>query len=67
MKVFVKRFDVKMELKTKGIEIDVLDTAEKHIGDLVVTKTGVIWCPGRTTPKHGKSFSWREFIAKMET
>lgn len=66
MKVVFKRFDVQMELKNKGIEIDVLDTSGKHIGDLVINKTKVIWCPGRTTPKHGNSFSWNEFIERME-
>jgi len=66
MKVVFKRMDVQMEVKNKGVEIDVLDTSGKHVGDLVITKTKVIWCQGRTTPKHGKSLTWEEFIKRMQ-
>lgn len=38
MNVRIKQFDVEMEIKNKGIEIDVSDP-EKHLGDLYVTKT----------------------------
>ena len=39
MKVTVKDFAVSMEIKNKGIELDVYDNDGKHLGDLVVTKT----------------------------
>ena len=67
MKVIFKKFDVEMELKNKGIELDVCDTAGKHIGDLVVTKTKLIWCPGKTQPKNGKTITWDKFIELMQS
>lgn len=67
MKVSVKDFSVTMEIKTKGIELDVYNNAgDHHLGDLVVTKTKVIWCPGKTPPKNGHSLTWEKFISLME-
>jgi hypothetical protein len=69
MNVGIKKFNVgDMEVKTKGIEFEVRtpdDTTQ--LGDLVVTKTRLIWCRGKTTPKKGVKKSWEEFIAWMET
>ena len=66
MNVRIKQFDVAMEIKNNGIEIDVSDTTEKHLGDLFVTKTRLIWCQGRTKKKNGKKISWLKFIEMME-
>lgn len=66
MIVKVKDFDVAMEVKNNGIELDVADPQGDHIGDLIVTKTKLIWCKGRTTRKHGKEITWADFIAFME-
>jgi hypothetical protein len=66
MKVRIKKFNVDMEVKTKGIELDVYDSTGKHLGDLVVSKAQVVWCPGRTTPAKGKKLKWEKFIAMME-
>jgi len=66
MKVWIKTFDVEMELKNNGIELDVCDTAGDHVGDLYVTKTQLIWCKGRTTRAKGKSLNWSTFIEMME-
>ncbi|MBA7677071.1 hypothetical protein ES703_85319 [subsurface metagenome] len=65
MIVKIKQFDVAMEIKNNGIEIDVSDTTEKHLGDLFVTKTRLIWCKGRTRQKSGKKLSWPKFIEMM--
>jgi hypothetical protein len=64
--VSIKDFDVAMEVKNNGIEFDVADTAGDHIGDLIVTKTKLIWCQGKTGRKNGKKVKWSEFIAFME-
>ena len=66
MKVSIKDLSVSMEIKTKGIELDVYDTGGSHLGDMVVTKTKVIWCPGRTPPANGKALTWKKFIDMME-
>lgn len=67
MKVSVKDFSVSMELKNKGMELDVYDTNGKHLGDLVVTKSKLVWCKGKTTLDNGKSISWKKFIEYMES
>ena len=65
MEVSIKNFDVQMQIKNKGIELDVYDTG-KHLGDLVVTKKHLIWCKGRTRRQNGKKLTWAQFTAYME-
>ena len=67
MIVKVKDFDVAMEVKNNGIELDVAGPQGEHIGDLVVTKTNLIWCKGKTGRKNGKRIKWSDFIAYMES
>lgn len=66
MKVYVKSFDVEMEIKTKGIELEVRDTDETFLGDLIVTKTQLIWCKGRTSREHGRKMTWNNFAQMMD-
>jgi hypothetical protein len=66
MNVSIKDLSVTMEIKNNGIELDVYDTSGKHLGDLVVTKSKLIWCKGKTDRKNGKSISWDTFIDLME-
>jgi hypothetical protein len=65
--VSVKDFDVAMEVKNNGIELDVADTKGVHIGDLVVTKTKLIWCKGKTSRANGKEVTWNDFIDYMDS
>lgn len=65
MKVKIKDFGIDPEVKTKGLEFAVSDNDGKHIGDCYVTKTGLIWCVGKTTKKMGKRISWDDFAALM--
>ena len=37
-----------------------------HLGDLVVTKTHLIWCKGKTDRKNGVKVKWEEFIETMQ-
>jgi hypothetical protein len=41
MKVAIKKFDVEMPIKNNGIEFDIKNNRGKHIGDCVLTKTGL--------------------------
>ena len=66
MKVSIKDFAVSMEIKNKGIEVDVYD-GDDHLGDLLVTKTGLTWCKGKTTPEYGQKIPWKEFISYMQS
>ena len=65
MIVHVKDLSVDMEVKNNGIEFEVRDTDETFLGDCFVTRTGLIWCQGKTTKAKGKKVSWNEFIQWM--
>ncbi len=68
MKVKIKSFDVAMEVKTKGIELEVdLPNGQEHLGDVIVHTTGVTWCKGRTTRAKGIKISWAKFAEWAET
>ena len=62
MDVNIRKSDVKMAVKTKGIEMDV---NRPNGGDCIITKTGLTWCEGKTARKNGKKVSWEDFIAGM--
>jgi len=66
MKVSIKDLAVSMDIKNKGIELDVYDNDGNHLGDLVITKTKLIWCHGRTKPENGNRITWNKFIELME-
>ena len=65
MEVKIKELGVDMEVKTKGIEFEVRDTSGKHLGDLILTSTRLIWCNGRTHRKNGVEIEWEDFINFM--
>jgi hypothetical protein len=67
MKVSIKDLAVSMEIKNKGMELEVYDNDETFLGDLVVTKTKLVWCPGKTTPENGHPIKWSDFITYMKT
>lgn len=67
MKVSIKQFDVAMEVKNNGIEFDVYDNDGTFRGDVIVTKSGLTWCEGRTHRKNGTKVSWNEFIEWMNS
>jgi hypothetical protein len=67
MKVQIVDFAVSMEIKNKGVELDICTNDNKHIGDLIVTKTGLTWCKGKTTPANGVKITWDDFIAYAES
>lgn len=67
MNIYIKQFNVDMEIKNNGVELDVCNPQGEHIGDLVVTKTKLIWCQGKTSPKNGVSVNWQEFIDWMNS
>jgi hypothetical protein len=66
MKVSIKDLAVTMEIKNKGIELDVYDNDDNHLGDLVITKTRLVWCKGRTSVDNGKKISWNDFFHHLQ-
>ena len=66
MRVSIKDLSVIMEIKNRGIELEVRDGLGSHLGDLILSKAGLIWCTGRTTRKNGVKRSWSQFIDWMK-
>ncbi|HBC89215.1 MAG TPA: hypothetical protein DCZ94_19925 [Lentisphaeria bacterium] len=66
MKVKVKDFQVNMEVKNNGIELDIHDNQDKHLGDLRIGKATIEWCKGQAQKGHGKKKSWDELIKYFE-
>ncbi len=67
MKVSIKQFDVDMQIKNNGVELAVYSPdGATFLGDLIVTKSEVIWCKGRTKRANGKNVKWQKFIDLIE-
>ncbi len=66
MRVTIKDFGVAMDIKARGIELQVTDTAGKQRGDLYVTMSKLTWCKGKKQRHNGKSLTWEKFIEMME-
>jgi hypothetical protein len=66
MKVTIKDFGVAMDIKRRGIELEVNHNGKQR-GDLRVTMTGLTWCKGKKRREHGKFLTWDKFIGMMET
>ncbi|HUU10569.1 MAG TPA: hypothetical protein VM431_08535 [Phycisphaerae bacterium] len=66
MRVLIKSLGIDMQVKSKGIEFEVRSPDNsKQLGDVYLTKTGLIWCKGRTDRSHGKWIAWDKFISMM--
>jgi len=60
MKVFIKDWKMDLEVKNKGIEFDICNTQGEHLGDMILSKTGLTWCKGKA--QNGKQKKWEEII-----
>jgi hypothetical protein len=68
MQVTIKSFDVGMQVKAKGIEFEVHSPdGSDHLGDMILTMAGLIWCKGRTPRKGGIKISWADFSEWAES
>jgi hypothetical protein len=68
MNVKIKKFEIDMDVKTKGIEFEVRTPDGKaQLGDCCLTMTGLVWCPGRTSKKNGTKVKWPEFIKLLSS
>ena len=66
MNVNIKSFDVKMDVKNKGIEFEVRSPdGTTQLGDCYLTKTELVWCPGKRDKKNGIGIKWEEFVDLM--
>ena len=67
MKVFIKKFQVDMEVKSSGIEFGVRSPDnKKQKGDCYITNTALIWCKGKVNKQNGVKISWEDFMTIMK-
>ncbi len=67
MQVTIKDLAVNMALGNTGIEFDIYDNNNHHLGDLRLGRGTVEWCRGRTRRGNGNKVSWENLIAWLET
>jgi len=65
MKVEIDKLGLNMEVHARGMKLLVHDRKQLK-GSLYITRTGMIWCPGKMAEKNGKTISWADFIKRME-
>jgi hypothetical protein len=59
MKVWIKSFDVEMQVKQNGVELEVRSAdGSTQLGDCYATMTGLVWCKGRITKSNGVKLKW---------
>lgn len=63
MEVWIKSLEVEMQVKQKGIELEVRSKdGENQLGDCYATMTGLIWCKGKVKRENGVKVRWEDFI-----
>lgn len=62
MKVKVKDLAVSMDLGNKGIQLDIYDNNDNHLGDLRIGKATIEWCPGKVHTGNGHRVKWSALI-----
>ncbi len=68
MEVWIKSLEVEMQVKQKGIELEVRSKDGKgQLGDCYATMTGLVWCSGRVKKENGVKVKWEDFIAICAT
>lgn len=64
MKVLIKSLGVDMQVKQKGIELEVRSKdGSTQLGDCYATMTGLIWCKGKIQKENGVKVKWEDLIA----
>jgi len=61
MEVWIKSFDVNMQVKQKGIELEIRGKdGDNQLGDCYATMTGLVWCKGKTKKENGVKLKWED-------
>ncbi|MFL9940385.1 hypothetical protein [Paraburkholderia graminis] len=62
MQVWIKSFDVEMQVKQSGIELEVRSAdGSEQLGDCYANMTGLVWCEGRKRRENGVKLKWSDF------
>ena len=66
MQIKTQPFKEAIEIKSSGIAFDVYNNGAKRIGDLAVTKNGLVWSNGSAQRK-AVTVKWDDFITWMQS
>ena len=66
MNVSIKDFQVDMQLKNNGVELEVRSPQNQHLGDLCIGRGTIEWCKGKTNRGNGVQKNWQQLIAFFE-
>ena len=67
MQIKTQPFKEAIEIKNSGIAFDVYNNGSKRIGDLAITKNGLVWNNGNAQRAKGVTVKWDDFISWMQT
>ena len=67
MQIKTQPFKEPIEIKNSGIAFDVYGSGAKRIGDLAVTKDGLIWNKSTAQRTKGVTVKWDQFINWMQS
>lgn len=65
MTVKIKEFGLDLTVKNKGLTLDIHTPNGSFLGDLKISKGGLIWCNGKA--RSGPKKTWKEFIDWMNS
>ena len=61
MKLVLDNLGAGLEIKNRGIRLTVATPTGEHFGHLYLTKTKLVWCPGKRNKSNGVELTWRDF------
>lgn len=68
MEVWIKSLEVEMQVKQKGIELEVRSKdGKQQLGDCYATMTGLVWCNGKIKKENGIKVKWEDLIEICKT
>jgi hypothetical protein len=68
MQIKTQPFKEAIEIKNSGIAFDVYGSGAKRVGDLAVTKNGLVWSNGGNAQRtKGVTVKWDDFISWMQS
>jgi hypothetical protein len=66
MNVSIKDFQVDMQLKNNGVELEIRTPQGAHLGDLCIGRGTIEWCKGKKNRGNGIKKNWNDLIAFFE-
>ena len=67
MKVSITDLAVAMDIKTKGMTLDISDhSGEERLGSMVINSRGLTWCKGKVRKGNGDRIKWENLIEFIE-